>query len=40
MTERYLHLFSENLKVDYSDFSPLDTTTRKKSRTKNVGNKE
>ena len=40
MTERYLHLFSEDLKVDYSDFSPLDTATRKKSRTKNVGNKE
>ena len=40
MTERYLHLFGEDLKVSYSDFSPLDTATRKKSRTKRVGNKE
>lgn len=37
MTERYLHLFGEDLKVDYSDFSPLDTATKAKSRTKRVG---
>lgn len=37
MTEKYLHLFGEDLKVDYSDFSPLDVSTKKKSRTKRVG---
>lgn len=37
MTEKYLHLFGEDLKVDYSDFSPLDVSTKAKSRTKKVG---
>lgn len=37
MTERYLHLFGEDLKVDFNDFSPLDIATRKKSRTRRVG---
>lgn len=40
MTNRYLHLFGEDLKVDYSDFSPLDISVRKKSRTKRVGNEK
>ena len=37
MTTKYITLFGQDLKVDYSDFSPLDTATRKKSRTKKVG---
>lgn len=37
MTNRYITLFGQDLKVDYSDFSPLDTATKKKSRVKKVG---
>lgn len=39
-TERYLHLFGEDLKVDYEDYSPLDVATKKKSRSKRVGKEE
>lgn len=36
-TERYLHLFGEDLKVDFTDLNPLDTTMKKKSRQKKIG---
>lgn len=36
-TERYLHLFGEDLKIDFTDLNPLDTTMKKRSRQKKVG---
>lgn len=36
-TERYLHLFGSDLKIDYNDVSPLDVASKKKSRTKKLG---
>lgn len=37
VTERYLHLFGSDLKIDYSDFSPLDNAIKHKGKTKRVG---
>lgn len=36
-TERYLHLFGEDLKIDFTDLNPLDTTMKKRNRQKKVG---
>lgn len=36
-TERYLHLFGDDLKETYNEISPLDVASKKKSRSKKIG---